>query len=128
MLLSLIVSQIPAKPGYYYDGGSYSSGGYAVYQKCIEVPTQVTKRYCKTVWEEACTTETKTFTVITGYRDDECRERCWRKKRSPDSSCVLKTFCTKVPIKERQSEDYNVCKKFPEEVETSFLYYLLMNI
>ena len=90
-----------------------------MYQKCIEVPTQVTKRYCKTVWEEACTTETKTFTVITGYRDDECRERCWRKKRSPDSSCVLKTFCTKVPIKERQSEDYNVCKKFPEEVETS---------
>ena len=126
MLFSLVVSQVPASPapGLYYDAG------YTVYQKCTEVPTTVTKRYCKTVWEEACTTETKTFTVITGYKDDECRERCWRKKRSPGSSCVRKTFCTKVPIKERQSEDYNVCKKFPEEVLCIdfCLHHLHMNV
>ena len=83
---------------------------------CTEVPAQVTKRFCSTVWETACTTETKTFTVITGYENDDCRERCWRKKRSPFGACLKKTSCTKKPIKEKRRKNYNVCKNVPEEV------------
>ena len=90
---------------------------------CSKVPAlapAVTKRYCSTVWKTACTTETKTFTVITGYENVDCRKRCGRKKRFLGEilgeACVKKTFCTKKPKTEKKRKDYKICKNVPEEV------------
>ena len=109
--MSQVLAAPEPEPGYGNHHGTHLH--------CTEVPAQVTKRFCATVWETACTTETKTYSVITGYENDDCRERCWRKKRSPGEACVKKTFCTKKPKKEKKTEDYEVCKDFPEEVKLS---------
>merc|ERR1712055_1218824 len=63
----------PARHGYYH---GYHHGPILAYAhpKCTKTLETVTKELCRIELEKSCTTETKTFTKITGFEKGDCKE------------------------------------------------------
>merc|ERR1719250_259483 len=104
--------------------------------KCTKTLEKVTKELCRIELEKSCTTETKTFTKITGFEKGDCKEievckhghgfpihHGYHGKRSaspgyivPKCEKVTKEICKKVPVKEEVSKDIDLCTRTPKKV------------
>jgi len=126
----VLVSQVlgsPFGPGYGHHGYGYLHHG------CKKELKAVMKKFCSIKYEKECTTETKTFTKITGFEDGECKEIEVCKygpvgpygyhKRSaqphgyvvPKCEKEMKKVCKKVPVKEEVSKEFELCRPAPKE-------------
>merc|ERR1719153_107969 len=122
----------PARHGYYH---GYHHGPILAYAhpKCTKTLETVTKELCRIELEKSCTTETKTFTKITGFEKGDCKEieickhgdHGYHGKRSaapahgyhvPECEKETKEICKRVPVKEEVSKDIDLCSRTPKEV------------
>merc|ERR1712038_1456618 len=113
-----------ADPGY----GFY---GHHVYHgpPCKPAFVEETKEVCHIEPEKVCETKTRTYKVITGYEDGECKEIevCkfpgFHHKRSAEPhyghiECEKETkeVCKKEPVVEEKSKDFELCHLEPKKV------------
>ena len=80
-----------------YSGNGYRRVSYSQPKKCTREVETITRKWCKLEYEKSCTTETKTFTKITGYEKGDCKEveyckRSYGKLSSYNSGITLSLF------------------------------------
>merc|ERR1712227_70969 len=113
-----------ADPGY----GFY---GHHVYHgpPCKHAFVEETKEVCHIEPEKVCETKTRTYKVITGYEDGECKEievckfpGFHHRKRSAEPHGYIeceketKEVCKKEPVVEEKSKDFEICHLEPKKV------------
>jgi len=131
-LFVVLVSQVlgsPFGPGFGHHGYGYPLHG------CKRELKAEMKKFCSIKYEKECTTETKTFTKITGFEKGDCKEIEVCKfgygpvgpygyhKRSaqphgyavPECEKEMKEVCKKVPVKEEVSKEFELCRPAPKE-------------
>merc|ERR1711973_186923 len=87
----LLVSQVlgsPFGPGFGHHGYGYPLHG------CKRELKAEMKKFCSIKYEKECTTETKTFTKITGFEKGDCKE---------------------IEVKEEVSKEFELCRPAPKE-------------
>merc|ERR1711872_502681 len=116
----------PFGPGFGHHGYGYPLHG------CKRELKAEMKKFCSIKYEKECTTETKTFTKITGFEKGDCKEIEVCKygygpygyhKRSakphgyivPECEKEKKEVCKKVPVTEEVSKDFELCRPSPKE-------------
>ena len=80
-----------------YSGHGYRRVSYSQPKKCTREVETITRKWCKLEYEKSCTTETKTFTKITGYEKGDCKEveyckRSYGKLSSHNTGITLSLF------------------------------------
>merc|ERR1711899_604444 len=102
MLVTLASSAPSAEPE--ADPG-YGFYGHHVYHgpPCKPAFVEETKEVCHIEPEKVCETKTRTYKVVTGYEDGECKEE-------------TKEVCKKEPVVEEKSKDFELCHLEPKKV------------
>merc|ERR1712107_338252 len=117
-----------ANPGYGFYGHHVSHG-----PPCKPAYVEETKEVCHIEPEKVCDTKTRTYKVVTGYEDGECKEIevCkfphHKRRRSAEPEphygvkfieCEKETkeVCKKEPVVEEKSKDFELCHLEPKKV------------
>merc|ERR1712112_337006 len=83
---------------------AYGFYGHPLYHgpPCKHAFVEETKEVCHIEPEKVCETKTRTYKVITGYEDGECKE--------------IEEICKKEPVVEEKSKDFEICHLEPKKV------------
>merc|ERR1712080_707633 len=110
---------------------AYGFYGHHLYHgpPCKHAFVEETKEVCHIVPEKVCETKARTYKVITGYEDGECKEievckfpGFHHKKRSAEPHGYIeceketKEVCKKEPVVEEKSKDFEICHLEPKKV------------
>merc|ERR1712154_687920 len=94
----------------------YGFYGHHVYHgpPCKPAYVEETKEVCHIEPEKVCETKTRTYKVVTGYEDGECKEIEGGKFIECEKE--TKEVCKKEPVVEEKSKDFELCHLEPKKV------------
>merc|ERR1712060_353094 len=122
-VLTSILAAAFAAPSAEPKPDAYGFYGHHVYHgpPCKHAFVEETKEICHIEPEKVCETKTRTYKVITGYEDGECKEIevCkfpgFHHKRSAEPH-YGHIECEKEPVVEEKSKDFELCHLEPKKV------------
>merc|ERR1711910_175684 len=103
-LLASMLAAAFAAPSAEPKADAYGFYGHHLYHgpPCKHAFVEETKEVCHIEPEKVCETKTRTYKVVTGYEDGECKE--------------IKEVCKKEPVVEEKSKDFELCHLEPKKV------------
>merc|ERR1712110_277166 len=131
ILTSMLAAAAFAAPSAEPKADAYGFYGHHLYHgpPCKHAFVEETKEVCHIEPEKVCETKTRTYKVITGYEDGECKEIevCkfpgFHHKRSADPhyghiECEKQTkgVCKKEPVVEEKTKEFELCHLEPKKV------------
>merc|ERR1711936_735 len=134
-LLTSLLAAAFAAPSAEPKADPYGFYGHHLYHgpPCKHAFVEETKEVCHIEPEKVCETKTRTYKVVTGYEDGECKEIevCkfphHKRRRSAEPEphygvkfieCEKETkeVCKKEPVVEEKSKDFELCHLEPKKV------------
>merc|ERR1712212_207228 len=124
-VLASMLAAAFAAPSAESKADAYGFYGHHVYHgpPCKHAFVEETKEVCHIEPEKVCETKTRTYKVITGYEDGECKEIevCkfpgFHHKRSAEPNPHYGHIeCKKEPVVEEKSKDFELCHLEPKKV------------
>merc|ERR1712105_19226 len=127
-LLASMLAAAFAAPSAEPKADAYGFYGHHLYHgpPCQHAFVEETKEVCHIEPEKVCETKTRTYKVITGYEDGECKEievckfpGFHHRKRSAEPHGYIeceketKEVCKKEPVVEEKSKDFEICHLSP---------------